>query len=192
MLKHSTIDRALVQCYLAGLVSITCPNVCGRGYMPCKCIYFIKCMCLLARVYSISRTLGMYGIYTDFKCVWTYMCAWIYTNAQRSWSFMQVPKFIYLSEWISRRHKCAWRCWPTCSHTLTHARSNAAEVDFTDHTPQCVGKILGNSQGGNPWVPPVPAGCVCYNISSKIGQAAPAMEAFQNNNYDFMVWSISV
>ena len=51
-----------------------------------------------------------------------------------------------------------------------HTCSNAAEIDCTtltrgckDHTLQNVLVNTGNFQGGNPWVPPLPAECVCYN-----------------------------
>ena len=59
------------------------------------------------------------------------------TNAWRSWPFMQVPKFINLSKCTSRRHKYAWSWWPpTCSHAVTHIRSNAAEIDCTAFSPR--------------------------------------------------------
>ena len=102
------------------------------------------------------------------------------TNAWRSRPFMQVPKFInnYLSEWISRMHKFAWEWWPlTCSHALTHACSNAAEINCTDHTPQYVlVKYLAILKGEIPGRPPYLLAVYVIIFSSKVEQA---MEAFQ-------------
>ena len=45
---------------LAGLTSITCPNVCGRGHVPyisayCHSVYRYKRMRLLTRLYGIDH-----------------------------------------------------------------------------------------------------------------------------------------
>ena len=56
------------------------------------------------------------------------------------------------------------------------------------HSAICIGIILGNFQRGNSWVPPLPAGCVCYNVQFKDRGRPPTSLKFMPSRGSF--WQI--